>query len=262
MRKDAIERILKQGTVKQKIKLYMTDGALCQVDMDNLILNDQGEIIGSTLLTNKEKESLWESIKEPKDIEYYEKLRSINKVVVFLKEHLTVNVYRLLSLSYKIHTEYSEFTANTGNIEIINDLLELYPDKGSRERAYKLALKKTKGWGGETYQEKGYPKYLDIDIKQYFLDNDVDVANIMAQRVKASIIMFKKILSKQLPLRPYIDWINEEEKKVINIINAIRNITSDIEKYIKANKPEIIKYEDIEVSITDEDIEDFKNVGL
>ena len=36
MKRTDIERILKQGSVKQKIKLYMTDIALVNVNWDNL----------------------------------------------------------------------------------------------------------------------------------------------------------------------------------------------------------------------------------
>lgn len=262
MRKDAIERILKQGSVKQKIKLYMTDIALTNIDFNNLKFNDKNEPIGTSLLTDKEREGLWESIKDPKDIEYYEKLRTINKVILFIKEHLTVEIYRLLGLYYKIHTEATEYSANGENIEIINDLLELYPNKASREKAFKLALKKTKGWGGKTYQEKGFPKYLEIDIKNYFLDNDIEKVNIIITSCKHYIRGLKEIISRQLPLKPYKDWIKREEKRVISIIEGIYSITSDLEGYLEAKKPGVIKYEDIEVDITEENLEDIKNAGL
>jgi hypothetical protein len=81
MKRTDIERILKQGSVRQKIKLYMTDIALVNVDWNNLNYEIKGKelnIKGTKLLSEKERELLWSSIKDPKDVKYYNDLRTWN----------------------------------------------------------------------------------------------------------------------------------------------------------------------------------------
>ena len=90
MKRTDIERILKQGSVKQKIKLYMTDIALGNIDWGHFNIefdNKELNIKGTKLLTNKESDLLWSSIKDPKDIKYYEDLRLWNKAFLMFKDN-------------------------------------------------------------------------------------------------------------------------------------------------------------------------------
>jgi hypothetical protein len=72
--------------------------------------------------------------------------------------------------------------------------------------------------------------------------------------------MFKAILDNNLPLKPYKDWVDEQEKSLIRIIEAIYNTT--ILEDTPPDFPKIERYEKIEAIITDEDIEDFKSSGI
>jgi hypothetical protein len=77
MTKKDIERIIKQGTVKQQMKLYMTD-----VAMFNLSYNRE-----EALLTDKERDLIWNNIKTEKDIKQYEELRKWNNLFTIYKPH-------------------------------------------------------------------------------------------------------------------------------------------------------------------------------
>jgi hypothetical protein len=249
MKKTDIERILKQGSVRQKIKLYMTDSALFNVELHTFNIEakeDEGLSIKSPLLTDTERDFLWRSIKEPKDIKYYEKLRTLNSVFLYFKDKLSIENIKLGAAMFFLHSYVSEYTANAKNAEVINDLLELYPDKKSKEAAHKLALEKTKDWRGKVYQEINFPKYIEIAV------------NKNAKIAKEYITMFKLILSKELPIQPYKDWVKKEEDITIDTLNKIYDITSGG----KSGGSGILKYNEIEVEITQEDVEDFKSSKL
>jgi len=267
MKKTDIERILKQGSVRQKIKLYMTDTALLNVDWSHLdyeLKEGKLNIKGSSLLTNKERDMLWESIKDPKDVEYYENMRRMNGVFLLFKDKLSIANSNLLAISYFIVADYREYVTNSANSDIINDLLQLYPDKKSRGEAYKAALEVTKDWGGKKYQERGYPPYIEIDENFYFntVGKYINTANKTAKDAKEYVVMFKRILSKELPLQPYKDWVKAQEERLIKTIQSIHIITSGMEGYSNTDNPKFLQYEEIDVNITQEDIEDFKNSGL
>ena len=270
MRNKTIERVIRDGSVKQKIKLYMTDIALCNItDFEHLNYNiPEGggiNITGTKLLSNKERDLLWGSIKDPKDIEYYEGLRTWNKAFLLFKDRLIIINTKILASRIYIYGQLQEYNAHSLNEEVINDLLQLYPDKKSREKAFNKALELTKDWGGIKYQEEGYPPYITIDENGYFksMGKAVSSLNKLSKDAKLYIDTFKRILSKLLPLQPYKDWVMDEEKKLKNTLQEIYNtIAPEDIGYSATSNPKVKLYDEIEVQATPEDIEDFKNAGL
>ena len=266
MRRNDIQRVLKSGSVRQKIKLYLTDIALLQVDLNNLDYDTKGgglNIKGTTLLSSKERDLLWESIKEPKDIRYYNDLLKWNKSFLFWKDKLSLNIAKLQSCHHLIYIEYKEDIERHKGRDLVNDLLDLYPDEKSRKAALKHALKETKRDGGKVYQEEGYPQYLDFEpsmrwdeIKRY-----TEMARQYSTYCKSLIDMNKIILSKKLPLQPYRDWNKAQEKRLKKTIEAIRDLTLLDE--MPKDLPRMESYEEIGGGeFTAEDIEDFKTAGL
>jgi hypothetical protein len=244
MKREHIEKIIKQGSVRQKIRLYMTDIALVNVDLNNLDLKIEVKPdgkrkvkkINTVLLSEHEREILLSSIKEPKDREYYNNLRRTNNVFLLIKDKLTILNLKIALLYSQIDSLYHIHLLSS---EIINQFVD---------KALKLpAVAEIKGLG--------------IPIDYYFdqVDSRIKVINKLAKEAKGWILLFKEILSKDLPLKPYKDWLKKEEKELIDTINSVREISSGIEGY---SKTEATKYEDIEVAITEEDIEDFKSAVL
>ena len=116
---------------------------------------------------------------------------------------------------------------------------------------------------GITYQEPNYPPYLDIDKAEDTKKATVkaELINKEAQGLKELIYLLKKVLSKDLPLQPYKDWIKKEEAEVVMYLAQANTITKGEHKLF--SDIEIKKYEDIVVEhTTAEDIADFKNTGL
>ena len=265
MKRTDIERILKQGSVRQKIKLYMTDIALLNVDFNNLDYEIKGEdfnIKGSKLLSKKEHELLWSSIKEPKDVEYYNELRTWNGAFLMFKERLSIDLMRLEAFYFLISGFNTEEIKRAEGRDLVNEILDLIPDKKTREKVLNKAIELTKGDGGREYQEKGHPKYLDIDRSIWWTEvkRPTEIAIEAAKSCKLYIVMFKKILTNSLPLKPYKDWVGAQEKHLNKLITAIHEIT--ILEDTPTDFPKIELYQEIIVEVTDEDIQDFKNAGI
>jgi hypothetical protein len=272
MKRTDIERIIKQGSVRQKIKLYMTDIALVNVDLENFdyeITGKELNIKGSKLLSNKERELLWSSIKDPKDVKYYNELTKYNSAFLLFKDKLSVHLMTLQALFYHISIYNAEEIKRAESRDLVNEILDLIPDKKTREKVLNKAVELTKEdgglsstEGGKIYQEKGSPKYLDISRSGYWRDLKIptEMAIKRAKLCKEFIALFKTILNNDLPLKPYIDWVDVQDKKLKKLIEAI--YVSTVLEDTPPDFPIIERYEEIEAIITDEDIEDFKSSGL
>lgn len=265
MKTTDIEKILKQGSVRQKIKLYMTDIALVNVDWSNLDyeINGKGlDIKGTKLLTSTEREIIWSSIKERNDIKYYNELKTYNEAFLIFKDKFSINLTRLQALYYHITISNAEEIGKEESTNLVNEILDLIPDKKTREIVLKKAIDRTKGEGGREYQEKGYPKYLAMDRAMFWEDikKPMEIAIATSKVCKEYIVMFKIILTDSLPLKPYKDWVEAQEKFLKKLITAISDVTKLEDT--PPGFPKIEPYEEIEAQITDEDVEDFKKAGI
>ena len=265
MKRTDIERIIKGGSVRQKIKLYMTDIALVNIDWNNLDYEIKGKelnIKGTKLLSDKERELLWSSIKEPKDVKYYNDLRTWNGAFLMFKEKFSIDLMKLQAIFYLISVSNGEEIERSKCRDVVNEILDLIPDKKTREKALNKAIELTKGDGGREYQEKGYPKHLDIDRSLWWTEirRPTEIAIATAKSCKEFIVMFKTVLTNNLPLKPYKDWVEAQEKRLKTLITAIYETT--ILEDTPPDFPKIELYEEIEAQITEEDVEDFKSSGL
>ena len=145
MRKTDIERIIKQGSTRQKIKLYFTDVAyfntkgMAQAELkgsgDNLRLELKDKI-----LTDKERDLIFNSIKEPKDIKYWEELRTWNKAFLMFKPTITTYTKNFDYLTAQLSKYATVRLLHKVYEDSINDILEVVEDKKLRETLVETAL--------------------------------------------------------------------------------------------------------------------------
>jgi hypothetical protein len=298
MKKTDIERIIKQGSTKQKIKLYFTDMAHF-----NTVGQYTAEIIGSgdtatlnrpdKILTDKERDIIFNSIKEPKDIKYWEELRTWNKAFLMFKPTITTYAKNFDLLTAQL----SKFTVlrllHIIYEDVINDILEVVDDKKLREKLVKKALESLEQFSAMKYQEKGFLPFITIpeantDGKIWLL---VEVLNEKMKKAKEYINTINVFLNKQLPLQPYKQFVKKEEDKIKANIEECRELIKhyiigrsietpmhkaievstkkkargdkdkELEIELQEERFTILRWEDIEVEVTDEDIEDIKNAG-
>ena len=283
MRKTDIERIIKQGSTRQKIKLYFTDVAyfntkgISQAVFKGSKLERKDEI-----LTDKERDLIFSSIKEPKDIKYYSELRLWNKAFLMFKptittytknfEYLTAQLskYTTVRLLHKIYENG------------INDILEVVEDEKLRETLVETALKSLNKFDAIRYQEEGFLPFIkipeaNIDGKVLLL---IEILNEKIKEAKEYIEAIRIFLNKYLPLQPYKEFLKEAEDKIkgeveecrgfIEAFTVGRTIETPLDKAIEVTpglelpdeRFNILRWEDVEVEVEDEDIEDIKRAGL
>jgi hypothetical protein len=286
MRKTDIERIIKQGSTRQKIKLYFTDVAyfntkgMAQAEFkgsgDSLRLEKKDKI-----LTDKERDIIFNSIKEPKDIKYWEELRTWNKAFLMFKPNITTYTKNFDYLTAQLSKYTVVNLLHKGYENAINDILEVVEDKKLREKLVETALNSLNMFDAIRYQEEGFLPFIEIpeanmDGKVWLL---IEKLNEKIKEAKEYIEGIRTFLNKQLPLQPYKEFLNEAEDKIkakieecrelIEVFTLGRTIETPLDKAIEVTpgselpdeRFNILRWEDVEAEVTDEDIEDIKNAG-
>lgn len=283
MRKTDIERIIKQGSTRQKIKLYFTDVAyfntkgIYQAEFKGSKLERKDEI-----LTDKERDLIFNSIKEPKDIKYWEELRTWNRAFLMFKPTITTYTKNFEYLTAQLSKYTVVRLLHKGYEDSINDILEVVEDEKLRETLVETALKSLNKFDAIRYQEEGFLPF--IEIPEANIDGKIDliieVLNEKIKEAKEYIEAIRVFLNKQLPLQPYKEFLKEAEDKIkgeieecrgcIEAFTLGRTIETPLDKAIEVTPglelPDegfnILRWEDVEVEVEDEDIEDIKRAGL
>lgn len=274
MRKTDIERIIKQGSARQKIKLYFTDVAYF-----NTKGQFQAEFKGSgdslrleikdKILTDKERDLICNSIKEPKDVKYWEELRTWNKAFLMFKPTITTYTKNFDYLTAQLSKYAIVRLLHKSYEDAINDILEVVEDKKLREKLVETALNSLNMFDAIRYQEEGFLPF--IEIPEANINGEVwlliEVLNEKIKEAKEYIDGIRTFLNKQLPLQPYKEFLNEAEDKIKAKIEECREMIDSfiLLKTIETPLDErfnILRWEDVEAEVTDEDIEDIKRAGL
>ena len=283
MRKTDIERIIKQGSTRQKIKIYFTDVAyfntkgIYQAEFKGSKLERKDEI-----LTDKERDLIFNSIKEPKDIKYWEELRTWNKAFLMFKPTITTYTKNFDYLTAQLSQYAVVRLLHKGYEDSINDILEVVEDKKLRETLVETAIKSLNMFDAIRYQAEGFLPFIEIpeaniDGKVLLL---IEILNEKIKEAKEYIEGIRTFLNKYLPLQPYKEFLKEAEDKIkgeieecrgcIEAFTLGRTIETPLDKAIEVTPglelPDegfnILRWEEVEVEVEDEDIEDIKRAGL
>jgi len=287
MKQTDIERVIKQGSIKQKIKLYFTDVAYFNtVGIKTAQIKGSGDSLRletkDRILTDKERDLIFNSIKEPKDIRYWEELRTWNKAFLMFKPTITTYTKNFDYLTAQLSKYTVENLLHKGYENAINDILEVVEDKKLREKMVETALNSLNMFDAIRYQEEGFLPFIEIpeaniNGKVWLL---IELLNEKIKEAKEYIKGIESFLNKFLPLQPYKQFLREEEDKIKaniqecrTIIEAFtlgRTIETPLDKAIEVTpgselpdeRFNILRWEDVEVEVTDEDIEDIKRAGI
>jgi hypothetical protein len=265
MKRADIERIIKSGSAKERIRLYMTDSALVVVDNSQLqFIEREGKPVlkGTPLLTAKEKDILYYSIKTPRDIEYYEDMRALNKAFIYFMEKIKLSNAYLLNVYSLVDAKIRTLAMLIELSETVNDLLEIYPDKESRKKADKLAKTQLSQHGIASYVKNN--TWFEVNKEKYHtsLCSLILNLNILNKQTKEYWSLLNAITKNELPLKPYREWLISIHKEILSINERIEKMVSVYEIIDKPIEPTLVSYEAIEVAeITEEDINDFKDFG-
>lgn len=238
-----IEKIINEGTAKERTLLYMTGVAhfvTASVGDDLLLSDEQMEAILRTLNTNKE-------------IEYYNKLRALNKVFILFNERYTASKNQLLRVQEALYGLSLTKKLQAGFMEAINQILQEIPDKETRERALSTGIASLNKKGLHSIATK---KGNNLVFTLTGL-NDTTAIDEQVTRFNACVRDCKeflgalKLVIKQLPVKPYQKYLKLEDKLLAKIVGDWKNV-----KGIQA-------YSDIVISFTKEQqTEIFNNMRI
>jgi len=265
MKQTDINKILKEGSGRQKIKLYFTD-----VANFNTVGIYTEDVKSSTkekkinILTDEEKQIIFDSI-EKKDIKYYEALRVYNKAFLLFKPSIATYSKNFDWITAKLSKEAVMKYLHTIYQEAINDILEVVEDKKDKNEIIKISLNSLKKLDALVYQEKGAKPYIRIPLAH--INSNllliVELINEKTVEAKEFIKGIEDFLNKCLPLSPYKQFVKDNEKKIIENIKECQRMIEEIGiDEINEDKFKILNWEDIEVILTEEDLQDIKNAGL
>ena len=241
------EKILKEGTMREKIKLYFTHIA-------------EKNISGEDLLTEAEIDAIYFNIEAPQDVHYYSGLRRYNKTFLILTTRLQALKNKLLKNIAEVYLEISKIeliVAQENSFNTISELLlknepaeKIDKTKKSLEKIREKLIKDSSELLGE--QKKKEIQDIISKINDNILSNKKAVGQM-------------KYLLKKLPLSPYKQYIKGEEKQINeNIVNAKRLIDKHLEDVnIRPAQNEgdenggyyIQNWEDIEINVDLVDLE-------
>lgn len=240
------EKILLEGSMKEKIKLYFIHIA-------------ETNISGENLLTQDEINAIYFNIEAPQDVRYYANLRRYNKTFLVLtprlqalKNNLLKKIAEMLLLVSKLELIVAqENSFNTITTLILKNLNE--EQKEERMNKFDIIRKKLK-------QDK-----TELLREERNIQSTMESINESIRHTKKVIEQMKYLLNKKLRLPPYKDYINNEEKDTKENIEKAKKL---IEKHLKGRdiepptSPEhtngayyIYNWEEIEIEIDLKDLD-------
>ena len=234
-----VDRIIAEGSEREKMLLYLTEIAEQEVEpfeVETLFIRavfpKQGreKTAQPVRLTAEESRYLLNCIVSRKGLAQYNRMRAVYSRFIYFKERFNVDLMRLQAIDFALSI-YSPPAKEPG---LIYNLKEQFIETQEERDALNMER-----WQRAT--------------------NFVRLAALTSSDCRYAIEIFKRVLSKELPLKPYSRWVKEQEKRLITILEQIHSKTSGREDY-PADAPQAQLYENIVVEIDPQDIEDF--IGL
>ena len=254
MNKSKADKILKTGTSRQKIKLYMEDVALFNTffieTREPALTPEQRKEIEDLFLFSTEKP-------------YYEKLRRWNKGMLFYKPIVALHLAILYQVSIRLESKAVASTKERYGLQGINTLLDLYPDKKIREKALSIAYKSSMAGSTERYQENG-KTYLRATKELYKdeIEGWLKQAQDQTWLVKSYLSLLKYMTDrKRLPVKAYRDLIKHQETELISLYEKCYHSAIIIDRNRGIKKARAIPpYEKIEAEVTQEDLDELEGI--
>ena len=254
MNKSKADKILKTGTSRQKIKLFMEDVALF-----NTFFIDTRE----PALTTEQRKEIADLFLFSTEKPYYEKLRRWNKGMLFYKPIVALHLAILYQVSIRLESKAVASTKERYGLQGINTLLDLYPDEKTRDKALSIAYKSSMAGSTERYQENG-KTYLRATKELYKdeIEGWLKQAQDQTWLVKSYLSLLKYMTDrKRLPVKAYRDLIKHQETELISLYEKCYHSAIIIDRNRGIKKARAIPpYEKIEAEVTQEDLDELEGI--
>jgi hypothetical protein len=269
MAKINIDEFLSTASPKDVILLYFTYLAGSNISSytgeDDLLNPEQIKVI---------RTEIQKITKDKKFKDYLNNLVIANRSFLYMYPHIVGLVNGAKHYNSSINNLINLTLSNKRYEDTINLILEETEDRDTREKICNIACHINYKENEAVSISKDYNKY--VQLRQY--DNDksilllIEDINRELPIAKDRIMKLKSFLKKYLPLKPYRDFLNLQEK---DLLKTTKNSIESISKYLNiknAGLPEefrpllidnykIIPYNEIEIVVSDEYLKALKLAG-
>jgi hypothetical protein len=267
MAKINIDEFLSTASPKDVILLYFTYLAGSNLSSytgeDDLLNPEQIKIIRTEIQS---------IVKDKKYKDYFSNLVIANRSFLYMYPHIVGLVNGAKHYNSSINNLINLTLSNKRYENTINTILEQIEDRDLREKICNITLHYMENEAVSI--SKDYDKY--IQLRQY--DNDKNILLLIEDInrelpiAKGRIINLKGFLKKYLPLKPYRDFLNLQEKDLLKTTkNSIESIGKYIDtknavipeeqKYLLTDNYKIIPYSEIEIEVSQEYLKALKLAG-
>jgi hypothetical protein len=267
MAKINIDEFLSTASPKDVILLYFTYLAGSNLSSytgeDDLLNPEQIKII---------RTEIQRIVKDKKYKDYFNNLVIANRSFLYMYPHIVGLVNGAKHYNSSINNLINLTLSNKRYENTINTILEQIEDRDLREKICNITLHYMENEAVSI--SKDYDKY--IQLRQY--DNDKNILLLIEDInrelpiAKGRIINLKGFLKKYLPLKPYRDFLNSQEKDLLKTTkNSIESIGKYIDtknalipeeqKYLLTDNYKIIPYSEIEIEVSQEYLKALKLAG-
>ena len=282
------EKILKEGTMREKIKLYFTHIALLNIYE-----------IKEPLLSQEEIMFIYNDIKESKDIKYYDTLRRYSMLFEqMLKPQIEKKRSELEKNQYQLSTLIAEIMLNMENKmmelnklkinmelelnKLMNNLLALYKTAQTYSKVGKLLpksiIKEIENYEDKLNKAEGKKKDLRWRVEDVEkgkpnkrIRSLVEDINNQIDTTKTYLEEYKLYVNKLLPLPVYREFLQKEEKMAKETVLIIRE---RVQMYLRISeielptKPEdengafyVLSWDDLQIDTDEKDLDYYKRLA-
>lgn len=221
-----INQIIKNGSTKEKINLFMEDVAF---------QNTENEF-DKSFLNEIQKTKLSESINTTADVKYYNQLVRYNKAFLMYKPYLSIYKNTIISISQNIEKLLVEMELQEYYNQTTEEILKLINNTSSFKKVSSLIEKQNKKIS-----------YINTNINK--LEEEILKINETTHTINLFFAEIKTFLKKHLPLKPYIEFTKKEEQVIIDTLKILTK------KINKLSITQIIPYDSIFVLVSNQAIE-------
>jgi hypothetical protein len=255
MRKPDVEKILTEGSMRQKIKLFFTDTAIVNATL--------GE--GKRLLTKEQRESISKGVFSPKDLAYYNDLRTWNKVFLLVRPLLDKTGDKIRYLGLQLEGEIRQSFADYQHEDSINELLEGIEDPAKRTELAERAIKKLVKQPAKIERGADGLAYITIENpkRDEFVAGIVEQINVLAYAYKDLALTLKILVARHIPLKPYKDYVKTEEGLIMESLKNYHEILSIHYKHKMLTDERYVlwDYDSLETEANEQEVDQLRSLG-
>jgi hypothetical protein len=248
MTREQINKTLREGTIKSKIILYFNDLAL-----ENFGHTDK---FTPELLTAGEKNQIINEVTTKKDILYYNDLKITTRAFLIFRPKIDVYKNKILEYQSKLQILTTASRLYELHKNVLNEIIKDHPNKERVENIIKTV-----------HIENNLTNTIinnhSVDFEQI---KDIDYNfEVIVKRINDEFFILKELLTglslfiaKKYPL-PFLKKYIKDEIKYSSL--ALNEISKTVENLKDKKEVKVLAWDEIEVDITLEDLENINNAG-